>query len=64
MTNPYHIRGPNWKPKTKKDYIDLIVKSGYWTKTKKTLQDMDIKAVIQEYKIMLMKQQVDYMRKI
>ena len=64
MTDNYHIRGAFFQPRSKKELIQAIVESGYWSDTKKKLLDMDRKQVRAIYISIRMKQQVDFMRKI
>ncbi len=41
----YHIKGHNYKLRTKKDYIDWIIKSNAWATTKTKLNAMDINSL-------------------
>lgn len=63
MNNPYHIHGLYWKPRTKKDFISEIIKSGKWNDTKSKLRMMDIKQLHQVFKAIRQNHFVEIMRK-
>lgn len=63
MNSPYHIKGTYWQPKTKKEIIESIVKSGRWNDTKTKLTYMDTKQLRAIYNRIRQDQFSDIMRK-
>lgn len=50
MNSPYRTHGVYWKPRTKADFIDQIIKSGRYSGTKTALRSMDIKQLSGKFK--------------
>lgn len=59
----YHIKGHNYKLRTKKDYIDWIIKSNAWATTKTKLNSMDINSLKDIKSIIQMKLMTKVMQK-
>lgn len=61
--NQHYIKGVYWQPKTKKEIIESIVKSGRWNDTKTKLTYMDTKQLRAIYNRIRQDQFSDIMRK-
>lgn len=58
----YHIRGLNWKPRTKSDFVSLIIESG-WIGSKTALRGMDKKELKSIWSNMKQSKIITIMRK-
>lgn len=63
MDSPYRTHGVYWKPRTKADFIDQIIKSGKYSGTKTALRSMDIKQLSGKFKEIREAQFTTIMRK-
>lgn len=63
MNSPYRTNGVWFKPRSKKELIDCIIKTGRWNGTKTALREKEAKQLRGIYNSLMQQITIDIMRK-